>query len=452
MPTVLGACGSGGGLDADVIVLGAGLAGLNAALLLQEGGARVLVLEASDRVGGRVHTEFHAPGPVETGGHEIGPLYARMIDLAQRHGLHLGRRQLVQEYEYHIDGVPYSLAEWQVATQNGLTARERSVKPNRLKGLFPLPERVTSGEFDWFDDELLPYDFAYSDFLLSHGISPAALELLQAPAAGTPPDQVSTLYVIRDMIRATRRRAAKSEPGYIFVEEGADSVPAAMAVALTEPVVFDRWVRAIHAESDRVVVDCADGSQYRAGFVVSTLPTTILRDVEITPALPALQAEALRELPYRQSTALYFRPLEPYWEIDGRPEAMWSNGPVSKVMRRVNTEHDYLWVNLPGAADRAVAGLSMPDVVAYVEAELYRMRPSMQGRLRYIGAHSWSRDPFVRGVTAYRKPGQIRKYGNVLADPHRRIHFAGEHTAVLMAGIEGALESGERAALEILSL
>jgi monoamine oxidase len=63
---------------------------------------------------------------------------------------------------------------------------------------------------------------------------------------------------------------------------------------------------------------------------------------------------------------------------------------------------------------------------------------------------SWERHPWTLGHMAYRAPGQIRAFGTVLAEPHGRIHFAGEHTALLTSGMEGAMESGERAALEIL--
>lgn len=64
--------------------------------------------------------------------------------------------------------------------------------------------------------------------------------------------------------------------------------------------------------------------------------------------------------------------------------------------------------------------------------------------------HNWSTHAWTQGHLAYRAPGQIREFGNIMANPHGRIHFAGEHTAVLSSGLEGAMESGERAAFEII--
>jgi len=447
----LGSCHSRGGLDADVIVIGAGLSGLYAASLLEDGGFRVLVLEGSNRIGGRVFTKFDAPVPIEAGGHEIGPLYARLIDLAAYHGLPLGRRRFVQDYEYHIDGQVYNPDEWHTASNHGLSAAEREVPPNRLKSLYPIPDDVLASGYNWLDKELVEYDFPYDSYLRQMGASPGALDLMSTPAAGVSPADLSTLFVIRDRMRANRRQLANVEPGYLIVEDGAGRLPVAMANDLREEVLLNQIVVAISTEATSAEVMCGNGKKYRAKFVVSTLPTSVLKELEILPELPGLQLAAMRTLPYKQSTALFFKPLEPYWEADGRPPAMWTNGAISKVMLRSNAHHDYVWVNLPGTADYAVAGLAAPELVAYVERELYEMRPSMRGRLEFIGLHSWSRDRFARGVTAYRRPGQIAKFGNICAQSHRRIFFAGEHTSVLMAGLEGALESGERAALEILT-
>ncbi|MCC5870732.1 MAG: FAD-dependent oxidoreductase [Gammaproteobacteria bacterium] len=455
LPTTLQSCrgGLGGGLDADVIVIGAGMAGLYAATLLEESGARVLVLEGSNRVGGRVYTKFHAPGPIEVGGSEILPDYARLLYLAERHNLELAHEHFGQDYEYHIDGIAYSHDEWSSSPQSRhLTAREREVRPSRLGSVFPLPEHVIEQGEHWLDPEMHKYDFPYSHFLLSRGISQRALELMSTPAAsGTTPDEMSVLFMLRNQMRARQRRAAGHPRGYWHMVDGLGNLPQAMANNLHESVVMQQIVTAITAASDRVVVSCKNGRKYRAEYVVSTLPTTTLRDVDITPALPPLQAAAVEALTYRQSTALYFQVLEPYWEVDGRPPAMWSTGPVAKVMHRVNAHHDYIWLNLPAAADRALAQHSMDDLIEYVKTELYKMRPSMRGRVEFIGAQSWSRNPFSVGVSAFRRPGQISRYGDVYARPHGRVHFAGEHTGDMSSGLEGALESGERSAMEILA-
>ena len=81
-----------------------------------------------------------------------------------------------------------------------------------------------------------------------------------------------------------------------------------------------------------------------------------------------------------------------------------------------------------------------------------RIRPAAKGKLDVVAYKSWSRDPFAGGTWAVWGPGQISELAGAVAQPHGRIHFCGEHTSVTDRGMEGALESGERVALEVLEL
>jgi len=76
----------------------------------------------------------------------------------------------------------------------------------------------------------------------------------------------------------------------------------------------------------------------------------------------------------------------------------------------------------------------------------------MKGSIRPIGVHSWSKNRFSLGALPYRGPGQITQTEAALAAPFGRLHFAGDHTSVLVTGMEGAMESGERAAFEIMDI
>ena len=79
------------------------------------------------------------------------------------------------------------------------------------------------------------------------------------------------------------------------------------------------------------------------------------------------------------------------------------------------------------------------------------MRPAARGQLDYIGRRSWAADSFAGGGWAYFRPGQVTRFGSSMSAPHGRIHFCGEHLARIDRGMEGAMESGERAAEEIIS-
>ena len=83
--------------------------------------------------------------------------------------------------------------------------------------------------------------------------------------------------------------------------------------------------------------------------------------------------------------------------------------------------------------------------------ELNEIRPATQGALAPLTTVSWQDTPFSDGAYDHWRPGEIARFAQQLATPIGRVHFAGSHTARLENGMEGALESGERAALEILS-
>ena len=85
-----------------------------------------------------------------------------------------------------------------------------------------------------------------------------------------------------------------------------------------------------------------------------------------------------------------------------------------------------------------------------VIADLERIRPAAKGQLEVMGYKSWYRDPFSSGDWAIWAPGQVSGFFHDLAKPHGRVHFCGEHTAVANRGMEGAMESGERVAMEVL--
>jgi monoamine oxidase len=96
--------------------------------------------------------------------------------------------------------------------------------------------------------------------------------------------------------------------------------------------------------------------------------------------------------------------------------------------------------------DRMEPARAAQEIIDFLAA----VRPSTKGAIEPVKVVSWQRDPFAGGIYSAWKPGQITRYGSVIAKPHGMVHFAGEHTAMLNRGMEGAMESGERAALEVL--
>jgi monoamine oxidase len=103
------------------------------------------------------------------------------------------------------------------------------------------------------------------------------------------------------------------------------------------------------------------------------------------------------------------------------------------------------------AADRRDR-LGPAAATSAVLEDLARVRPSTRGALRAVKVHSWQADPFAGGAYACWEPGQITRFANEISKPQGRVYFAGEHTAAVARGMEGAMESGERAALEVMDI
>ena len=132
--------------------------------------------------------------------------------------------------------------------------------------------------------------------------------------------------------------------------------------------------------------------------------------------------------------------------------SIWSDGPVTLVRQKIapNGSRDRLQALCLGKKADRLDQMPPGARADFVLAEIQRMRPSTKGKLEIIGVHSWSQAPLAGGFRHSFFPGQISRFAQQMIRPHGRLHFAGEHTRRLEIGMESAMESGERAALEIL--
>lgn len=451
-PLGLGGCGRAA-RDADVIVIGAGLAGLQAALLLQDQGLDVLVLEAGDRVGGRVRTLDQLPGRPEAGGSEVGAGYARVRDMLSRLGglpMESWLKNVQLEFALHIDGTTMPADQWPDSPLNRLTGAERNTGPMgpfALAGMYT-PRPVPLPDLDsWLQPGAAQYDVPYDQFLRQQGASDEALRLLRTQIPADSLDGLSALWQLR---LARFQSAVGSLAGLEKITTGASRLPEGMAGLLRREVRLNTPVAGIDVAGDGVAVTTAAGQRLRAGHCVCSIPLTMLRELGITPALPARQAAAVAEIPQGHNTGVFFLVKQPYWEEDGLPASLWTNTSFGRIFRFSTADGYYLWLNRDGSCNRELRDLDDATVMARTLQELNTLRPSTVGRVEPMAVMNWSRHPWLRGHNAYRAPGQVSRFGDVLGQAHGRLHFAGEHTATLMFGMEGAMESGERAALEIL--
>lgn len=443
--------------DVDVIVLGAGLAGLNAALLLEQFGLTVKVLEARQRVGGRLYTLDGVPGRPEAGGNQLAPAYARTVAMAEQLGVALATSATSpllqpQRMLYDIGGQPVAAPAWAASPLNPLPAPLRAMPPDRallgLSGASPLVQLS-----DWREDVSRAQDVSVLARLREQGVDAATQALLAANNSyGTSLDQTALLTL--NYVQSNLGEIRKIPGPLQNVKGGNQRLPEAMAAALKGPLLRGQRVVAVNRSARSASVRCADDSVHRARYIVCALPLPAMRGIHFTPGLPALHAEAVRAVPYAQITQLHLEVLRPFWDETGPAPYVWSDGALGRVFPndeqgRGRAESLVVWSNAAGAArwDR----LADADAEALALGELARLFPASRGALKLAQRVSWQQDPLAGGAWANWAPGQATRLARACATALGRIHFAGEHTGATIRGMEAAMESGERAASEILS-
>jgi monoamine oxidase len=236
---------------------------------------------------------------------------------------------------------------------------------------------------------------------------------------------------------------------------GNQNLPIAMAKRLKGDLIFGKVVSAIDVSDTGATVYCSDGTRFTSKAVVCSMPFSTLRHVAINPAPPPTQSRAIKTLNYIPITQFHLVPKKAYWKEDGLHPNMWTDGPVGMVLAqrfgKTDDEVTSLTVWARGLNATYHDRLGASAAKKLILSEFERLRPAAKGQLEVAAMHSWALDPFAAGDWAIYAPGQVTAFATTMAQPHKRLHFCGEHTALGSRGMEGALESAERAALEVLT-
>ncbi len=434
-----------------VMVVGAGIAGLHAAWLLEQAGVTVRLLEASSQVGGRLRT-IQAKGlEFDVGGVEIGVGYRRLRGIAERLAVPLmtpirgpatGSRLLLR-------GRSMAPADWPESPANPLLGSDRAITPPMLLAHALGADNTLTTAADWLDTQHRSLDIPLAQHLAARGHSRVAIDLMDVAANYNALDRVSAL----DVLRRDRLRR-ESEPATLWVRDGSQRLAEAMAGALHTEVQFNHRVLAIEQDSRAVQVITASGERLSGAQLLLAVPASVQAGLAFRPQLPTPQQAVFAARESTAVTTVHFRPKSAFWDQDGASLGMWVDGGIERMFAVAGdgpggVARLIVWIN--GDAARRLDVLNDDELGRYAEWQLRTLRPASAGQLELLAVKSWSRDAFAGGAYAEIAAGGCAATAKWAARPHGRVHFAGEHCDFQHLGMEAALASAEHAAAKILS-
>ncbi len=448
----------GAGKPKKTIIVGAGLAGLAAAYELLQAGHEALILEAQPRIGGRIYTmrEPFAQGLYAEAGamripraHELTMAYIEKFGLPTRDFVMGNPRAYV-----YIGGVKRRLAEAQ-ANPDLLGFETAANEKGKLAGdvweatIRPLVERV---EREGWDGVIAEYDqYSVREFLELNGWSEGLIEMF-----GLLNNQEAVMN--SSFLELFREESGNYYTNMCEIVGGMDLLPQAFLPALSPHIRYGAKMVAVDQTPEEAIIHfrtAAGHFEARGDYAIITVPFPVLRHVEALKPFSRPKQRAIRQLHYDASAKIFLQTRNRFWETE---EGIYGGGTVTDLAIRNlfytsygrETGRGILLASYTWSEDAQRWGSLPPhERIEQALENVAEIHPQIREAFEGGASHMWHDDPYAGGAFALFDPGQQTLLHDEIVKPEGRIYFAGEHVSLYHAWIQGAFESGLRAAVAI---
>ncbi|MBE0669163.1 MAG: FAD-dependent oxidoreductase [Anaerolineales bacterium] len=443
--------------DKSVVIIGAGMAGLSAAYDLKRAGWHVTVLEARSRVGGRVYSlrDFSNGLVAEGGGEYIDEHHTRMIALAKQFNLSLGKvgswqgqngdwgayenkaGRLTDESLWGINLETEFEKMWSALAELGKQVADPS---NPVDGL-NARELDAKNSLEWINTQDA-HPLARKMFV-NHIRSEFTCE----------PENFSLLDLARNA--ALYYSDPSSWPAAYRIIGGNDLLPRAIASQIPD-LHLNAVVTSINIQPEQVTVTYKHVDSFhtiRASHAILAVPLTVARMIDFNSSLPAAHQKLVNEISYGAVTKVMIEYRKRFWLEKGWNGRLSTDLPIVYTWDATNHlegHHGILTAYTGGMPGAELSRLSDEERTKIAVSVIEKLFPGSSELIVHTATIAWVNEPFTRCSYMAYAPNEVTTHWKALFTPAGRLQFAGEHATVIQGFMEGAVESGQRAAKNII--
>lgn len=449
------------GKSKKVIIVGAGLAGLAAGYELKRGGHNPVILEAQQRVGGRVYTlrdPFTEGLYAEVGAMRIPRAHKLTMEYIEKFGLKTNDFTMDNPNAYYYMGgnkVRASEANANPALLGFDVSDEEKGKTSGqmyMRAIQPLIDLLEKNGDSAWDEIVAKYDqYSTREFLEVNSWSEGMIEMF-----GLLANQESVMN--SSFLELFREDSGNYYTNMVAIQGGTDRLPHAFLPELKKDIRFGAKMIAMDQSPSDVTIhyQTSAGRFSETGdYAIVTVPFPVLRHVEVLKPFHRAKQRAIRQLHYDASAKILFQCKRRFWEED---DGIFGGGTMTDLPIRNMYYPDYgretgrgiILASYTWSEDAQRWGsLSPEDRITQALDDVAEIHPQITKEFEVGTSWMWHDDDFAGGAFALFDPGQQTLLHDEIVKPEGRIHFAGEHASLYHAWIQGAFESGLRAAVAI---